>query len=137
MTTVKNVPAKLYYKQKYDQYKQVLDTKLRQDVSQGLYSNVIHDYHTGCTRGELCTKYNLSYLKLKIILRDEHSFKIPSADVAVIKLKLQNKSTTKKEVMSQYKISYRTLNHLLSEHPIASGVANDSISCDTPLLMLP
>ncbi|PRP73780.1 hypothetical protein PROFUN_16529 [Planoprotostelium fungivorum] len=85
MTTVKNVPTKLYYKQKYDQYKQLLDTKLRQDVSQG------------CTRGELCTKYNLSYLKLKIILRDEHSFKIPSADVAVIKLKLQNKSTTKKK----------------------------------------
>ena len=98
---------------------------------------MIQDYHAGCTRGELCTKYKLSYLKLKIILRDEQSGKIPSADVVDIKLKLQNKSTTKEEVMSRYKISYRTLNHLLSEHPIASGVANDSISCDTPLLMLP
>lgn len=89
MTTLKNVPAKSYYKQKYDQYKQPLDTKLRQDVSQGLYSNVIQDYHTGCTRGELCTQYSLSYLNLKIILRDEHSLKIPSAD---IKLRLQNKT---------------------------------------------
>ncbi|PRP85643.1 hypothetical protein PROFUN_06432 [Planoprotostelium fungivorum] len=35
MNTVKDTPAKLYYKQKYDQYKQLLDTKLRQDVSQG------------------------------------------------------------------------------------------------------
>ncbi|PRP75411.1 hypothetical protein PROFUN_15481 [Planoprotostelium fungivorum] len=104
MTTVKNVPAKVYYKQKYDQYKQLLDIKLRQDVSQGLYNNVIQDYHTDCTRGELCTKYNLSYLKLKTILRDEHILKIPSADVADIKLRLQNKLTTKKEVMSQYKI---------------------------------
>ena len=136
MTTVKNVSAKLYYKQKYDQHKQLLDTKLRQDVSQGSYVNVIQDYHAGCTRGELCTKYKLSYLKLKIILRDEHSLKIPSADVADIKLRLQNKSTTKKEVMGLYKISYRTLNHLLSE-PTVSGVASDSISCDTPLLMLP
>ncbi|PRP73665.1 hypothetical protein PROFUN_16471 [Planoprotostelium fungivorum] len=39
MTTVKNVPAKLYYKQKYNQYKQLLDTKLRQDVSQGFKTN--------------------------------------------------------------------------------------------------
>ncbi|PRP73374.1 hypothetical protein PROFUN_16833, partial [Planoprotostelium fungivorum] len=131
MTTVKNVPAKLYYKQKYVQYKQLLDTKLRRDVSQGLYSNVIQDYHTGCTKGELCTKYNLSYLKLKIILRNEYCLKIPSADVADIKLRLQNKLTTKKEVMSQYKISYRTLNYLLSEPTefTVSGVANDSISC--------
>lgn len=136
MSTVKNVPAKVYYKQKYDQYKQLLDTKLRQDVSQGSYDNVIQDYHAGCTRGELCTKYKLSYLKLKIILRDEHSLKIPSADVADIKLRLHNKLTTKKEIMGLYKISYRALNHLLSE-PTASGVANDSISCDTPLLMLP
>ncbi|PRP80089.1 hypothetical protein PROFUN_12243 [Planoprotostelium fungivorum] len=118
MTTVNNIPAKLYYKQKYD----------RQDVSQGLYDNVIQDYHAGCTRGELCTKYKLSCLKLKIILRDEHSFKIPSADIADIKLKLQNKSITKKEIMGLYKISYRALNHLLSEHPTASGIANDSIS---------
>lgn len=136
MTTVKNIPAKLYYKQKYDLYKQLLDTKLRQDVSQGSYNNVIQDYHAGCTRGELCTKYKLSYLKLKIILRDEQSSKIPSADVADIKLRLQNKLTTKKEIMGLYKISYRALNHLLSE-PTVSGVASDSISCDTPLLMLP
>ncbi|PRP74044.1 hypothetical protein PROFUN_16375 [Planoprotostelium fungivorum] len=107
MTTVKNIPAKTYYKQKYDQYKQLLDIKLRQDVSQGSYDNVIQDYHAGCTRGELCTRYKLSYLKLKIILRDEHSFKIPSADVADIKLKLQNKSTTKKEIMGT--TNYRTL----------------------------
>ncbi|PRP76649.1 hypothetical protein PROFUN_14975 [Planoprotostelium fungivorum] len=40
-----NIPAKLYYKQKYDQYKQLLDTKLRQDVSQGSYDNVIQDEH--------------------------------------------------------------------------------------------
>ena len=71
-------PAKSYYKQKYDEYKQLLDIKLRQDVSQGSYDNVIQDYHAGYTRGELCTKYKLSYLKLKIILRDKHSFKIPS-----------------------------------------------------------
>jgi hypothetical protein len=99
MTTVKNVPAKLYYKQKYDKYKQLLDIKLSQDVSQGSYNNVIQDYHAGCTRGELCTKYKLSYLKLKIILRDEHSSKIPPADVTDIKLRLQNKTTTKKEIM--------------------------------------
>ncbi|PRP75186.1 hypothetical protein PROFUN_15897 [Planoprotostelium fungivorum] len=107
MTTVKNVPAKLYYKQKYDQYKQLLDTKLRQDVSQGSNDNVIQDYHAGSTRGEPCTKYNLSYFKLKIMLRDEQSSKIPTTDIAVI--------------------NYRTLNHSLSE-PIGftvSGVAND------------
>ncbi|PRP84747.1 hypothetical protein PROFUN_07849 [Planoprotostelium fungivorum] len=89
--------------------------KLRQDVSQGSYDNVIQDYQTGCTRGELCAKYKLSYLKLKIILRDEHSSKIPSAYVANIKTRLQNKSTTKTEVMGLYKISYRALNHSLSE----------------------
>ncbi|PRP74953.1 hypothetical protein PROFUN_15076 [Planoprotostelium fungivorum] len=71
--------------QKYDQYKQLLDTKLRQDVSQGSYDNVIQDYHAGSTRGELCTKYKLSYLKLKIILRDEQSSKIPTVDIAVNK----------------------------------------------------
>ncbi|PRP73736.1 hypothetical protein PROFUN_16483 [Planoprotostelium fungivorum] len=71
---------------------------------------------------KLCTKYKLSYLKLKIILRDEQSSKLPSADVADIKLRLQNKLTTKKEIIGLYKISYRALNHLLSK-PIVSGVA--------------
>ena len=93
MTTVKNVPAKLYYKQKYDQYKQLLDTKLRQDVFQGSYNNVIQDYHAECTRGELCTKYKHGIIRKKrvklysfvlIIKRFVHNYRIRQSFVTVV-----------------------------------------------------
>ncbi|PRP72920.1 hypothetical protein PROFUN_16959 [Planoprotostelium fungivorum] len=128
------MPTKLYYKQKYDQYKQLLDTRLSQNVLQGMYDDVIQDYHEGYTRGELCTKYKLTYLKLKIILRNQHSSKIPIADINNIKINLQNKIITKREVMNTYKISYRALNNLLCS-VTPSGAANDSISCDRQLLL--
>ncbi|PRP76576.1 hypothetical protein PROFUN_14754 [Planoprotostelium fungivorum] len=58
------MPTKLYYKQKYDQYKQLLDSKLSQNVLEGMYYDVIQDYHEGYTGGELCTKYKLTYLNI-------------------------------------------------------------------------
>ncbi|PRP78563.1 hypothetical protein PROFUN_13396 [Planoprotostelium fungivorum] len=97
------IPETIHFARGDKEYKLKSHRSLHLNSRENYQQKQNHWYQIGLVK--LCTKYKLTYLKLKIILRNQHSSKIPIADINNIKLNLQNKMITKREVMDTYNTS--------------------------------
>eukprot|EP01111_Echinosteliopsis_oligospora_P007486 TRINITY_DN2262_c0_g2_i11.p1 TRINITY_DN2262_c0_g2~~TRINITY_DN2262_c0_g2_i11.p1 ORF type:complete len:118 (-),score=24.50 TRINITY_DN2262_c0_g2_i11:7-360(-) len=89
--------------QQYSIYKAKLNDQIAQDKQQGNYYNIIQDYTNGMSKSDLITKYNISWLKIRLILKDVNKpEKISDDQMEIIIQQLNDKSKQKKQITNEY-----------------------------------
>jgi len=97
-------------------YQAKLDRRLQEVKQQGKYDDVCRDYINGTSKADLVAKYNLSWLKIRLILKDTPKpERISDGQLQLIVQQLRAKSKQKKEIMQEYNVSYNYLSKHIAE----------------------
>lgn len=114
--TIKSKPKQQYMREHYTVYQAKLNQLLQEAKQEGKYDAILHDYINGTSKADLVAKYNLSWLKIRLILKDTaRPERISDEQLQLTVQQLRAKSKQKKEIMQKYSVSYNYLSKRIAK----------------------